>query len=197
MSKRYVVRLSEEERKELQSLVKKGTVKAYRVKHANILLKADANGPGWTDEKIAEAFGCHFNTVVQVRRRFGGRGTGAGLGPQEATATLAREVTGRRARGANDRTQLRPATGRTSPLDAATAQPTAGGDGDRGDDQPRNGAPGFKKKRPQTALEEVLGDPAPAGMRTSWPIWKTFWKFTSVPWMGNIRWCAWTSSRSS
>ena len=32
MSKRYVVRLSEEERKELQSLVKKGTVKAYRVK---------------------------------------------------------------------------------------------------------------------------------------------------------------------
>ena len=69
MGKKYVVRLSEEEHKELQSLEKKGTVKAYRVKHANILLKADANGPGWTDEKIAEAFGCHFNTVVQVRRR--------------------------------------------------------------------------------------------------------------------------------
>ena len=72
MSKKYVVRLSQEEREELQSLVKKGTVKAYRVKHANILLKAGANGPGWTDEKIADAFGCHFNTVrshIEKRER--------------------------------------------------------------------------------------------------------------------------------
>ena len=49
MGKKYVVRLSEQEREQLQTLVKKGTVKAYRVRHANILLKADANGPGWTD----------------------------------------------------------------------------------------------------------------------------------------------------
>lgn len=80
MGKKYVVRLSEEEHKELQSLVKKGTVKAYRVKHANILLKADANGPGCTDEKIAEAFGCHFNTVVQVRRRLVEEGLERALG---------------------------------------------------------------------------------------------------------------------
>jgi hypothetical protein len=55
MGKKCVVRLSEQEREKLQTLVKKGTVKAYRVKHANILLKADANGPGWTDQRIAEA----------------------------------------------------------------------------------------------------------------------------------------------
>ena len=80
MGKKYVVRLSEEEREQLRSLVKKGTVKAYRVKHANILLKADANGPGWTDQRIAEAFGCHFNTVVYVRQRLVEEGLERALG---------------------------------------------------------------------------------------------------------------------
>ena len=80
MGKKYVVRLSEEEREQLRSLVKKGTVKAYRVKHANILLKADANGPGWTDQRIAEAFGCHSNTVVYVRQRLVEEGLERALG---------------------------------------------------------------------------------------------------------------------
>jgi transposase len=80
MGKKYVVRLTEQERDELQSVVKKGTAKAYRVKHANILLKADANGPGWTDQKIAEAFGCHSNTVVYVRQRFVEEGLERALG---------------------------------------------------------------------------------------------------------------------
>jgi transposase len=80
MVKKYVVRLSEQERRDLESLIKKGTVKAYRVKHANILLKADADGPGWTDERIADAFGCHINTVVQVRRRFVEEGLERALG---------------------------------------------------------------------------------------------------------------------
>ena len=69
MSKRYVVRLSEEERKELQSLVKKGTVKAYRVKHANILLKADANGSGWPNGTEA-VMRCHlWGRVLRERSR--------------------------------------------------------------------------------------------------------------------------------
>ena len=80
MGKKYVVRLSEEERETLESVVKKGTVKAYRVRHANILLKADANGPGWTDKRIAEAFGCHFNTAVYVRQRFVEEGLERALG---------------------------------------------------------------------------------------------------------------------
>ena len=80
MGKKYVVRLSEQEREKLESVVKKGTVKAYRVKHANILLKADANGPGWTDKRIAEAFGCHFNTVVYVRQRLVEEGLERALG---------------------------------------------------------------------------------------------------------------------
>ena len=69
MRKRYIVRLAQEERKWLGALVKKGRTAAYKIKHANILLKADADGPAWIDKRIAEAFGCHVRTVENVRRR--------------------------------------------------------------------------------------------------------------------------------
>lgn len=67
--KKYIVRLSEAERQELGALVTKGKAAAYRIKHANIVLKADADGLAWTDKHIAEAFGCHVRTVENVRRR--------------------------------------------------------------------------------------------------------------------------------
>jgi transposase len=70
MNKKYVVRLAGEERDALMALVNTGKTVAYKIKHANILLKADADGPGWTDAEIAEAFGCHARTVENVRRRF-------------------------------------------------------------------------------------------------------------------------------
>jgi transposase len=68
-NKKYVVRLTDEEREELAAMAKKGRAAAYKIRHANILLKADADGPGWTDERIADAFGCHPRTVENVRRR--------------------------------------------------------------------------------------------------------------------------------
>jgi len=69
MAKRYIVRLSDEERRLLRDVVKnlKGT--SQKVRRANILLKADAEGPNWTDAKIAEAFGCRVQTVENVRKR--------------------------------------------------------------------------------------------------------------------------------
>lgn len=69
MNKRYVVRLTDEERQQLSEMVSKGKAAAYKIKHANILLKVDVDGPGWTDEQAAEAFGCHRNTVGNVRQR--------------------------------------------------------------------------------------------------------------------------------
>jgi transposase len=69
MGKKYIVRLSEEERQSLQALVGKGKAAAYKIRHANILLKADADGPAWTDEQVAKAFGCHVGTVENVRSR--------------------------------------------------------------------------------------------------------------------------------
>jgi hypothetical protein len=69
-NKKYVVRLTDEEREGLGSMAKKGRAAAYKIRHANILLKADADGPAWTDARIADAFGCHTGTVENVRRRF-------------------------------------------------------------------------------------------------------------------------------
>lgn len=70
MNKKYIVRLVPEERDELENLVKKGTAQAYRIKHANILLAVDSEGPGWTDEETRVAYRCHLNTVINVRQRF-------------------------------------------------------------------------------------------------------------------------------
>ena len=59
----YVVRLTDQERDELQGVVKKLKGTGQKVRRAQILLKADADGPNWTDERIAEAFGCRTRTV--------------------------------------------------------------------------------------------------------------------------------------
>jgi len=69
LQKKYIVRLTAEERSELEAMVKKGKAAAYKIKHANILLVADANGPAWPDRQIAEAFSCPLATVENVRRR--------------------------------------------------------------------------------------------------------------------------------
>ncbi len=70
MNKKYIVRLTAEEKRELENLVKKGKNQAYRIKHANILLAVDADGPNWPDHQVAKAYKCHQNTVVNVRQRF-------------------------------------------------------------------------------------------------------------------------------
>ena len=70
MVKRYIVDLNTDERKQLQQLVSIGKTAAYKIKHANILLKIDINGAKWTDEKAAQVFNCHRNTVANLRQRF-------------------------------------------------------------------------------------------------------------------------------
>jgi transposase len=79
MNKKYIVRLTAEEKKELENLVKKGKTQAYRIKHANIMLAVDAGGPNWPDHQVAEAYKCHQNTVVNVRQRFVEQGFAAAL----------------------------------------------------------------------------------------------------------------------
>lgn len=70
MQKRYIVRLTEAERKVLQEVIKKLKGTSEKVRRAQILLKADADGPAWTDTRIAEAFSCRRQTVEKVRQRF-------------------------------------------------------------------------------------------------------------------------------
>ena len=69
MAKKYVVRLLEEERKLLRDIVEKLKGTSQKVRRANILLKADADGLNWTDAKIAQALPCRTRTVENVRRR--------------------------------------------------------------------------------------------------------------------------------
>jgi hypothetical protein len=69
---KYVVRLSGEERRHLQTLVDEGSGSKETRQRARVLLKADESklGPGWTDERTAEFAEVSLSTVHRVRKRF-------------------------------------------------------------------------------------------------------------------------------
>jgi len=69
MQKKYIVRLSQEERELCEQVVDKLKGTSQKVRRANILLKADADGPAWTDGRIAEAFRCRVQTVENIRKK--------------------------------------------------------------------------------------------------------------------------------
>ena len=68
MNKKYVVRLSEEERMVCQGIIKTLKGSSQKLRRAQILLKADADGAGWSDVKIAEAFNCRVQDRSEERR---------------------------------------------------------------------------------------------------------------------------------
>ena len=69
MQKLYIVRLHAEDRAARLALIKELKDSSNKVRRANILLKADADGPHWTDQDIADAFLCTRQTVENVRKR--------------------------------------------------------------------------------------------------------------------------------
>ena len=69
MQKKYIVRLTDEERDTLHGVIKKLKGSSQQVRRAHILLKADADGPHWADQEIAEAFSCRRQTVENIRQR--------------------------------------------------------------------------------------------------------------------------------
>ena len=69
MPKKYIVRLSEMERTECEQVIKKLKGSSTQVRRAQMLLKANADGPCWTDIKISEAFNCRVRTVEKLRQR--------------------------------------------------------------------------------------------------------------------------------
>lgn len=72
MSKRYIVRLSDQERKHLAQLLGRKVLAAKKRMRAQVLLKADAgpDGPGWIDSQIAAAFGVSVVTIEKVRKSY-------------------------------------------------------------------------------------------------------------------------------
>jgi hypothetical protein len=69
MQKKYIVRLSKKERETLAEVIRRLAGSSQKVRRAQILLKADARGPGWTDARIADAFSCRIQTVENLRKR--------------------------------------------------------------------------------------------------------------------------------
>jgi transposase len=76
-----VVRLTSGERQTLQAMVDRGQGAADKLLRARMFLKADVSdeGPGWTDEQIAEAFEVGLSTVHRLRQRLVEEGLDAAL----------------------------------------------------------------------------------------------------------------------
>jgi hypothetical protein len=58
MNKKYIVRLTDDERAVCEATIKKETGKSQKLRRATIWLQADADGPAWDDAKISAAVGC-------------------------------------------------------------------------------------------------------------------------------------------
>ena len=96
MVKKYIVRLTEAERATLADVVKKLKGTGQKVRRAQILLKADADGPAWTDARIAEAFDCRTKTVENVRQSLVERGFQVTLdGAKRATPPTPKKLDGK------------------------------------------------------------------------------------------------------
>ena len=67
--KKYIVRLTAQEREVCRQTVRKLSGSSEKVRRAQVLLKADADGPAWTDQQIADAFSCRTKTVENIRQR--------------------------------------------------------------------------------------------------------------------------------
>ena len=86
--KKYVVRLSAEEREQLQALMHKGKCPARRVLKAHILLKADVSeaGEGWSDARIIKALDTSASMVYRVRKQLVEEGLAAVLSRKQRIA---------------------------------------------------------------------------------------------------------------
>lgn len=70
MAKKYIVTLSSQERQELEAIVRKQTIAAFKRQRALVLLKADTQGEAWTDERIASVAGCSTRSIEHIREKF-------------------------------------------------------------------------------------------------------------------------------
>src|SRR5579871_338931 len=96
MKKTYAVHLTTDERDELENLIGAGTAPARKLHHARILLKADAGpeGPGWPDQRIAEAVEVSQPTVSRVRKQYVEEGLVAALNRRMPRRAYRRKLDG-------------------------------------------------------------------------------------------------------
>jgi transposase len=96
MKKKYIVTLTEEERRFLREMASRGKAAARKLMHARILLKADAapGGPGWEDSAIAQGLEVGRATVERVRKEFVEEGLEMALGRRKPRRQYERVLDG-------------------------------------------------------------------------------------------------------
>jgi hypothetical protein len=93
-SKKYIVRLSAEERERLAGLIQKGKGPARQALKAGILLKADASddGDAWSDSQIAAALDTSVDTVARTRQHLVEGGIDAALTRRHSPNSARRRI---------------------------------------------------------------------------------------------------------
>jgi transposase len=93
---KYVVRLTDDDRRTLERMVRSGKHPARTLVHARILLKADAakGSPGWDDAAIADALDCGVRTVARVRTKYAQGGLDLALHRKKPTGRQYRKLDG-------------------------------------------------------------------------------------------------------
>jgi len=91
---KYVVCLTVEQRNELEQVARSGRHAARTLIHARILLKADTQGAGWDDARIADALECSSGTVARTRKKFAAGGLEAALHRKKPTGRQYRKLDG-------------------------------------------------------------------------------------------------------
>jgi transposase len=94
LKEKFIVRLTAEQRGELERLAGTGERSAATITRARILLKADAAADGWPDGRIAEALDTSAATVARVRKRFVRHGLPAAVQRQRPTGRQYRKLDG-------------------------------------------------------------------------------------------------------
>jgi len=89
-ARKYIVKLSDDERARLNALITAGRHPARKLLKARILLKADisAAGDGWTDSRIAEALDTSPDTILRTRQRLVEEGLDAALAHKYSPASV-------------------------------------------------------------------------------------------------------------
>jgi transposase len=91
---KFIVRLTDDERQQLQQMVDQGQRAGSVLKRAWVLLRADADGPNWKDPEIAEAYGLSLSTVHRARQAFVEEGLDAALYRKKPTGRQYRKLDG-------------------------------------------------------------------------------------------------------
>ena len=96
MKKKYPVILTETERDDLKRRIAAGTAPSRKLTHARILLKADqsSEGPGWVDERVAEAVETSQPTVSRVRKQYFEEGMEAAINRRPPNREYHRKLDG-------------------------------------------------------------------------------------------------------